>query len=505
MSTNVMATKTVTVKRWSHSCPSCSQTFDIEDRAARLAPDALYVLADDRVGIAVPDSSGRVVCPHCGHKGQVKLVGKGESNKVDLSIVVAPSWLSGSSNHDKDGMPFGGTAQDPSDTTANWIADRLKGLELIEVRGTLPDGISDPSTQQNMKIGKTGGTVPKKSAFQCAACGVSQDVLQSISASGKAGAMAAYAYQGTSPKYGRFTAPFSDFTARAYLKAFREWEFRRSDDLKGYAPNTALPVGFKTTYQRIPEHGYPRFEDMFNPRQLLVLSLLSKAILTTGQHNPDVREFAFGAFQNYIRYNNMFCFWHVGKDHIVPHLSNNNYHPKGTVVENGVFASVGMGTWVSCAEGLIETVEWQRDPWEIVSATDLQARAPALAKSIKSKGVKVYPEDRLLDASLMCQSSTNLDSVDSASLDLVITDPPFGNNIQYAELADFFYPWIKNAFKERYKDKFSLPLSPKTLEAVNNPVRNPDDPDGFFQRTLGACWKQCHRVLKPVHVSSQRG
>ena len=66
----------------------------------------------------------------------------------------------------------------------------------------------------------------------------------------------------------------------------------------------------------------------------------------------------------------------------------------------------------------------------------------------------------------------------------------------YAELSDFFYVWLRLALKDRYPDLFGAEYTPKTLEAVANRARHPDDPDAFYKRILTECWRESFRVLK---------
>ena len=40
MTSPVMAVKTLTVKHWEHTCDKCGEAFDVEEEAARMAPDA---------------------------------------------------------------------------------------------------------------------------------------------------------------------------------------------------------------------------------------------------------------------------------------------------------------------------------------------------------------------------------------------------------------------------------------------------------------------------------
>jgi hypothetical protein len=83
---------------------------------------------------------------------------------------------------------------------------------------------------------------------------------------------------------------------------------------------------------------------------------------------------------------------------------------------------------------------------------------------------------------------------------LVITDPPFGGLLHYSELADFFYVWLRLVLKDQYPDYFNAEYTPKSLEAVANRAREPEDPDGFYQRLLTQCWREAHRILKPSGI-----
>jgi putative DNA methylase len=69
--------------------------------------------------------------------------------------------------------------------------------------------------------------------------------------------------------------------------------------------------------------------------------------------------------------------------------------------------------------------------------------------------------------------------------------------VQYSELSDFFYVWLRLVLKDKYQEIFSHEFTPKTLEAVANRFREPEDPNGFYQRLLTACWGEAYRILKP--------
>lgn len=505
MTSPVLAVKEVSVKSWTHKCKSCKAAFDLEDSEARMAPDVPLVLAPDETQFAVLAKNGSLTCPSCGATDSFPALGKATKKKVSLSLLVHPEWLQGTPSKDASGRALGGSVTDDAEASARWNRARADALRLLEVRGTLPEQVTCPET--GVSFSTSTGTVPKRSSYACGACGTVQDVLTTVKASGKTGPIAAYAIQAYSPKRdrdgaaygGRYFLPADD--ASAADAARREWEARKDTDLAAYWPRSELPYGFMTHLLNggIPNHGFTHWWTMFNHRQLLVNALLLKAINEVGgeRHSWETREYVLAAFQQYVRNQNMFTIWNTQADKLEPMFANNNYHPKSTVVENCVFPKLGRGNWASCAESLLETIEWREAPWDLVSNEYLSSAVPALAGDLSGKSEKASPGDPVLSANLACGSATELVSIKDQSHDLVITDPPFGGLLHYSELADFFYVWLRLVLKTRYPDHFTSEYTPKTLEAVSNRARHPEDADAYYQRLLTASWKEANRILKP--------
>lgn len=493
MTSPVMAIKSLTVKSWEHTCESCHTEFDVEDKAARMAPDVPLYLASSEKPFVVMGSNGKFACPKCGHNIWIKL-GKGKNKKVELSLLVHPHWLVGSPNKDANGKPFGGSAQDDVKSTSSWNLERASKIRLLEVRGDLPDEVTCPESRVTFKTGKDGGTVPKRSNYACGACGTTQDILVSVKASGKTGPMAPYAIQSYMPSTdksvdSRFFTIFNCKLAEQYNAALEEWELRKNQDLAPYWPRSEVPFGFMTGMANgdIREgHGFTHWWTMFNPRQLLVHSILLKTILSVGQYSWDVREYVLSAFQQYLRNQNMFCFWNLQRA-LEPMFSNNNFHPKMNVIENSCFSGFGRGDFTACADKAIESQVWMDAPWEISCGED-KAHSEKIAIGDQLSGDK---------ASVACASSTDLSNFKNDFFDLVITDPPFGGLLHYSELSDFFHVWLRLALKDKYPDIFGPELTPKSLEVVANKAREPEDSDAFYQRLLTQCWSEAHRILKP--------
>lgn len=519
MTSPVMAVKTLSVKAWSRTCSHCGEQYDLEERDARMAPAVSLVVADTERPFAVASLnqySGepeRADCPCCGKTETFGKLGKGKRKKVELSLLVHPQWLEGEASRDDQGRLYGGSVEDPVDATVRWNEARAQTCKLIEVRGKLPGSITCPDTGTVILTGNEGGTVPKRSNYACGACGTVQDVLRTVKASGKTGPVAIYAHQGYCPHCddegqaygGRFFIDGSD--PSAFDAACKDWEARKESDLADYWPRSELPFGFMTHKLNggIPNHGFTHWWKMFNPRQLLVLCQLLKAINTGGEHSETVRDFVLGAFQNFLRNQNMFSFWHKKLDKLAPALSNSNFHPKNNVVEVGVFPPMGYGPWSSTIEVLHKAHKWRVDPWELVHNKRLSTHQENLSDYVTGNSEKVQCGDPVREAEVFCTSSTDLNMLETGSHDLVVTDPPFGGLLHYSELSDFFYVWLRQALKDRYPEYFGPEYTPKTLEAVANRARHPgrdektglENADRFYQRLLTECWREAGRILKP--------
>lgn len=513
MSSPVMAVKTLTVRAWSRRCEKCEREFDVEAQDARMAPGVEQIIADGEPPYAVLGRDASIRCPCCNSKlaPASPQSERPRRKRITLSLLVSPQWLAGSPDTTEDGIPLGGSATDTAAATARWNRVRAATNALFEVRGDLPAEVTCPYSGMKVRTDKAGGTVPKKSTFACGACGTEQDVLRAVKATGKTGPVAAYAEQGYCPTCdqegqpygGRFFAPVS--STRRFDDAAAEWERQRDEDLATWWPRSALPFGFMTHKLNggIPNHGFTHWWTMFNARQLLGHALLFRAIVSTAlstvTHRWEAREYVLGAFQQYLRNESMFSFWHLKADKLAPALSNSNFHPKSTLVEVGVFPPMGYGPWSSTTKPLLSSAEWKTHPWELAHADRLVQAAPTLADEITGKSEKVFPADSVQGdrTTLECISATDLSSIEEESHDLIVTDPPFGGLLHYSELADFFHVWLRLALRDRYPDQFSAEYTPKTLEAVSNRARHPDDADGFYQRVLTACWREGHRILKP--------
>jgi putative DNA methylase len=110
-------------------------------------------------------------------------------------------------------------------------------------------------------------------------------------------------------------------------------------------------------------------------------------------------------------------------------------------------------------------------------------------------------------------SATSLPYQDNY-FDGIFTDPPYYDNVPYADLSDFFYVWLKRTIGHLYPELFSTPLTPKSEEAIAElPLLRgmgkeeatrivPDiKTQDSFESALRNSFKEINRVLKPEGIS----
>jgi adenine-specific DNA methylase len=237
---------------------------------------------------------------------------------------------------------------------------------------------------------------------------------------------------------------------------------------------------------RAKSYGYANFRDMFNPRQLLCLGLLMRGIGEIQDLN--VQEHMLMAFSKTLDANNMLCMYRKSDNRMRRMFSIHGYPPSTTVTEGNVWGTeFGEGTF-RVEFGLVRLGnQFCNSPYEMTS-TQKVPTSPIAATRAENFADLNGDADTLL----LCRSSDYLPIPDE-TVDAVLTDPPYYDNVIYSEVADFYYVWLRLLLMERYPH-FRAELTPQAKEAVVNPVRKKQAED--FLRMLTDIFHECHRVLK---------
>jgi adenine-specific DNA methylase len=327
--------------------------------------------------------------------------------------------------------------------------------------------------------------------FRCDDCGKEQKILNAVILKGSALDTEMHAIEGYCGECGRFFK-------RVEVDDKLRWdqtrsEFEQKADQRLF-PRQAIPAQGRSDPRPI-NHGYTHFWHMFNARQLLCLSLLLEEIQKLPDQN--VKELLLVAFSDCLEANNMFCKYEIEWHKISVFFGLHAYHPIERPTENNVWGTkFGRGTFVKCYEKVRRAKAYCQNPYERL--WDYRGRRYSQqtdGEKIAGQSSKTFEELVQTDGAMLlrCQSSEKFDFLPDKAVDAVITDPPYFDNVQYAELADFFHVWLRLVLKESYP-WFNPEYSNNPNEIVkNDKIGKTTD---FFNSGLRRVFTECRRVLK---------
>lgn len=248
-------------------------------------------------------------------------------------------------------------------------------------------------------------------------------------------------------------------------------------------PYQPIPEGDKT--QALLNYNYERFNQLFTRRHQLTFGKLLE--YANEVDDKSARELLITTISSSLEYNSKLCKWYTrnggyGGNTFARHA----YIPRVQPVEGNPIANEGLTSLNNFFENKVYAAKkYCKEPYEKV-------------KNTKTGEVKTHQiigesisESRLRD--LNSKTSESLDEEDS-SVDYIITDPPYYDNVQYSELSDYFYVWLREVLKDDY-DEFKPELVPKAREIVANNSANKDEE--FFVESLSNVFSEANRVLKP--------
>jgi adenine-specific DNA methylase len=205
-------------------------------------------------------------------------------------------------------------------------------------------------------------------------------------------------------------------------------------------PDEAIPVGDET--RRLHRWGYTGFREMFNERQLLGLGLLLRRIMT--EEAREVRHALLTVFSDFLRYQNMLCRYDTYALKCQDIFSVHGF-PVGLVqCENSILGipRVGSGSFRHFVEKYLRAKQYCLAPFETRIIGRRKEVVPVVGERIEAKFVKTFPRGDCREALVEAASATEM-PLPPDSLDGVFTDPPYFDNVQYAELMDFCFAWLR--------------------------------------------------------------
>ena len=272
------------------------------------------------------------------------------------------------------------------------------------------------------------------------------------------------------------------------------------------------------------QYGMPLWRDLFSPRQLLCHGTSVEVFREMFDADRDadrldeVRKAAYGylalSLDKLRDYNSRMTRWHANREVMVNTFDRHDFAFKWPYAEMAPLIS-GLGyDWAirqtaKCIGELVALVrpDARTAQADLLDGVDREAATPPPPVTIT------------------CKPGDSLDHIQDGAIDAVVMDPPYYDNVMYAELSDFFYVWLKRTAGHVFPELFRRQLTDKENEAVANPakfrdeqgartrvgkasgsaaVRRPQSARALagkdYQERMAAIFGECRRVLKPEGI-----
>lgn len=276
---------------------------------------------------------------------------------------------------------------------------------------------------------------------------------------------------------------------RIYLSPTSEMEAIALTARAVNAPDTDLPA--KALGFRVQEYGMAKWRDLFTPRQLAALTTFSDLVdevrtkickdagavgmsddgkpLAAGgigatAYSEAVSVYLGCALSRLASYNNTICHWNMKGGSVGQIFARHAIPMSWDYIEVNPLEKMS-GNWAGGVEWVSDVLDGFVSKKTIGSAWQLDASKQELSVG-----------------------------------KVISTDPPYYDNIGYADLSDFFYVWLRRSLRSVFPDIFSTIAVPKTEELVATPFRHgsKEQAETFF---LDGMTNAMHRIAEQSHLA----
>ena len=287
-----------------------------------------------------------------------------------------------------------------------------------------------------------------------------------------------------------FKKPDADDLARAEA-AGAAWKRLRPQ----FVPDDAIPDGDESS--RLHRWGYEHFRELFNDRQLLALETSARFI--AGVKDQRVRRALATNFSDLLRYQNMLCRYDAMALKSLDVFSIHGF-PVGYIqvesnflgIRNGGGNPVGSGGWVNITEKYTKAKRYCTEPFEVMFDGKKKTTHYIAGEWIGEKHPQ-RPDAPAREIDIRCASSTEAELAPQ-SLDAVFTDPPYFGMVQYGELMQFCYVWLRKLMGGEFPG-LELDTTRHADELTGNATAERDIE--HFAEGLAAVYKRMAAALKP--------
>lgn len=267
---------------------------------------------------------------------------------------------------------------------------------------------------------------------------------------------------------------------------------REIEEKERFAPTRPIPT-FGRSDQRPLIHGFCKYSDLFNDRQLLHLTLLGKKVIDL--KDQELKTILSLAFSEHLTTNCMYAAYAFGYRRVSPMFSIHSFrHITRPVEINPWLKRIGRGTFPNCVDKIIKAIEFSKAPTGLDPRGGRYSITGSRIYSTYSTKNPEYVINGLSHAALITQTSERLSAVPNESVDLILTDPPYFNNLSYSELSDFYLAWHQSLgiAETPYDDlTVSAPISENlAVKKISEKAIND------YRHKLTDVFSECYRVLK---------
>jgi putative DNA methylase len=353
-----------------------------------------------------------------------------------------------------------------------WV-EPVVDCEKKEVRFTVKKGEGVPPAPPKVSRG---------AKFRCLVCEqVAED--DHIKAEGKAGRMSQQlmAVVAEARRGREYLAPTEEHVAAAG-KAKPEWR-----------PDQQLPDN--TRWFSPPVFGMDTYDKLFTPRQLVALTTFSDLV---GEAREKAREdaAAAGLPKDGVPLDEGGTDAQAYADAVVTYL--------GFTVDRCADFNSTVCRWVQTNEKVMNTFARQAIPmvWDYAEANILRKVVGGWKPSVDyiANCLSTTPASRQGYGTAQQLDATS--SISAGVSQVVSTDPPYYDNIGYADLSDFFYVWMRRSLGNIYPSIFGTMLVPKSQELVATPYRfggSRQKAQEFFEKGLGEAFARMWERANPEY------
>jgi len=242
---------------------------------------------------------------------------------------------------------------------------------------------------------------------------------------------------------------------------------------------------------RVGNYGMTKWSDLFTNRQLVALTTFSDLVQEAREW---VKRDAFAAGMN-----------DDGQRLAVGGTGATAYADAMSVylafvLDKTVAGSSSLCTWMHQRDSLYHAFAKQTlsMTWDFAEVNVLADCTRSFSESTNwtAESIEVVAVDAATGTPLAQQSDAQTQSISSDKV--VSTDPPYYDNIGYADLSDYFYVWLRRSLRDIFPDLFATLTVPKSEELVATPDRHGgrQKAEAFF---LDGMTEAMHRLAEQAH------